>query len=63
MSHQQEDGRHIRCSVCKAYLGVIRDARLRTDIEYACSDCINRLKYQQNDTNNIGKDLFNNIFR
>ncbi len=35
--------RQIFCFNCRTYLGEIRDARLRKDINHACADCADRI--------------------
>jgi len=36
--------KEIKCSICKAYLGEIREARLRKDTMYICKKCYNKIE-------------------
>ncbi len=38
--------RNIECNKCSTNLGVIRDARIRTDIEFSCGTCTNAQAYK-----------------
>ena len=69
--------RHIHCSSCSTYLGVIRDARLMKGIKYLCPTCITpdafdedvfaNPKWNDSDIKTPGiedvlGDLFKNVF-
>lgn len=55
----------IRCSVCKCYLGVIRDAKLKKGLGYLCSDCKDEIiaPYQNPKSSSAEMpDFFQSIF-
>lgn len=39
--------REIYCKECGAYLGVIRDAKLRKDLVVLCSNCHGEVPYEE----------------
>lgn len=54
--------RKIYCMGCDAYLGTIRDALLKKDIQYVCDECANPIPESKTDSFDL-PDIFKTLFR
>jgi predicted SprT family Zn-dependent metalloprotease len=52
----------IRCQECDCYLGEIRDATLKKNMSYLCSECNGTLSYSDSTNNDEALNQLKNIF-